>query len=243
MTAPGDGTLRRFSLAVDAMGGDRAPESVLDGLELAAERHPGASFLLVGDEGRLAPLLAARPRAARLCALRHAPEAIPGDMKPTQALRLRNSSMRMAIDAVAQGEAAAVVSAGNTGALMALAKIVIKTMPEISRPALAAITPSARGDVVMLDLGANVQCDARNLVEFAIMGDAFARAVLGLPALQAAMFVQTVQERQGLQVGCPEEIAFRRGFLDADALRARGERLGKTEYGRYLIAVSQGLHD
>lgn len=182
MTAPGDGTLRRFSLAVDAMGGDRAPESVLDGLELAAERHPGASFLLVGDEARLAPLLAARPRAARLCAVRHAPEAVPGDMKPTQALRIRNSSMRMAIDAVAQGEAASVVSAGNTGALLALAKIVIKTMPEISRPALAAITPSARGDVVMLDLGANVQCDARNLAEFAIMGDAFARAVLGLPA-------------------------------------------------------------
>jgi len=90
--------------------------------------------------------------------------------------------MRIAIDAVAKGEASGVVSAGNTGALMALAKIVIKTMPEISRPALAAITPSARGDVIMLDLGANVQCDARNLVEFAIMGDAFARAVLGLPS-------------------------------------------------------------
>ncbi len=182
MTVPADAVGRRFSLAVDAMGGDRAPESVLDGLVLAAERHPGASFLIVGDEARLAPMLQARPSVARLSVLRHAPDAIPGDMKPTQALRLRNSSMRIAIDAVARGEAAAVVSAGNTGALMALAKIVIKTMPEISRPALAAITPSARGDVVMLDLGANVACDARNLVEFAIMGDAFARAVLGLPA-------------------------------------------------------------
>jgi glycerol-3-phosphate acyltransferase PlsX len=88
--------------------------------------------------------------------------------------------MRVAIDAVAAGEASGVVSAGNTGALMALAKIVVKTLPEIDRPALAAIGPSARGDVVMLDLGANVQCDARNLVEFAVMGDAFARSVLGL---------------------------------------------------------------
>jgi glycerol-3-phosphate acyltransferase PlsX len=88
--------------------------------------------------------------------------------------------MRVAIDAVAAGEAAGIVSAGNTGALMALAKIVVKTLPEIDRPALAAIGPSARGDVVMLDLGANVQCDARNLVEFAVMGDAFARSVLGL---------------------------------------------------------------
>ena len=169
-----------YSLAVDAMGGDGAPELVLDGLELAAERHPAARFLLVGDEARLAPLLAHRRRAASACSVRHAPEAIGGDMKPTAALRVRGSSMRVAIDAVAAGEAAGVVSAGNTGALMALAKIVIKTLPGIDRPAMAAIGPSARGDVVMLDLGANVACDARNLVEFAVMGDVFARTVLGL---------------------------------------------------------------
>jgi glycerol-3-phosphate acyltransferase PlsX len=162
------------------MGGDAAPEAVLDGLELAAERHPGARFLLVGDEARVGAALARRKRAAKVCSLRHAPEVISGDLKPTAALRMRGSSMRLAIDAVASGEAAGVVSAGNTGALMALAKIVIKTMPEIDRPALAAIGPSARGDVVLLDLGANVQCDARNLVEFAIMGDAFARVALGL---------------------------------------------------------------
>lgn len=169
-----------FSLAIDAMGGDAAPEVVLDGLELAAERHPQARFLLVGDEARVGGALARRKRAARICSLRHAPEVVSGDLKPTAALRMRGSSMRIAIDAVAAGEAAGIVSAGNTGALMALAKIVIKTMPEIDRPALAAIGPSARGDVVLLDLGANVQCDARNLVEFAIMGDAFARVALGL---------------------------------------------------------------
>ncbi len=169
-----------FSLAIDAMGGDAAPEVVLDGLELAAERHPGARFLLVGDEARVGAALARRKRAAKVCSLRHAPEVVSGDLKPTAALRMRGSSMRLAIDAVAAGEAAGIVSAGNTGALMALAKIVIKTMPEIDRPALAAIGPSARGDVVLLDLGANVQCDARNLVEFAIMGDAFARVALGL---------------------------------------------------------------
>jgi glycerol-3-phosphate acyltransferase PlsX len=162
------------------MGGDAAPEVVLDGLELAAERHPGARFLLVGDEARVGAALARRKRAAKVCSLRHAPEVVSGDLKPTAALRMRGSSMRLAIDAVAAGEAAGIVSAGNTGALMALAKIVIKTMPEIDRPALAAIGPSARGDVVLLDLGANVQCDARNLVEFAIMGDAFARVALGL---------------------------------------------------------------
>ncbi|RVT90753.1 phosphate acyltransferase PlsX [Rhodovarius crocodyli] len=164
------------------MGGDDAPGVVLAGLELAAERHPGAKFLLIGDTAKLEPLLEQHPRARAACILRHTPDAIPGEMKPTLALRMRGASMRMAIDAVAAGEVAGVVSAGNTGALMALAKIVLKTLPEIDRPALAAVTPSGRGDVIMLDLGANVQCDSRNLVEFAIMGDAMARAVLGLPS-------------------------------------------------------------
>jgi len=176
------GTAERYALAVDAMGGDHAPEAVLDGLERAAERHKGARFLLVGDEARLKAGLATRPRAAALCTIRHTPDFIPGDMKPTAALRVRRASMRLAIDAVAAGEADGVVSAGNTGALMALAKIVLRTMPEIDRPALAAIGPSARGDVVLLDLGANITYEARNLVEFAVMGDAFARAVLGLTA-------------------------------------------------------------
>jgi glycerol-3-phosphate acyltransferase PlsX len=171
----------RFALAIDAMGGDDAPGIVVAGLSLAAERHPGGRFLLVGDEARLTPLLAAYPRARAVCTVRHASELVTGDMKPTVALRLRQSSMRLAIDAVASGEAAGVVSAGNSGALLALAKIVIKTLAGIDRPAMAATVPSARGDVVMLDLGANVVCDSRNLVEFAVMGEMFARTVLGIP--------------------------------------------------------------
>ena len=164
------------------MGGDGAPGIVVQGLNVAAERHPGARFLLVGDEQQLAPLLARYKRAAATCTLRHTPDMIPSDMKPTAALRVRKASMRLAIDAVAAGEASGVVSAGNSGALLALSKIVLKTLPGIDRPAMAAIGPSARGDMVMLDLGANVVCDARNLVEFAIMGDMFARTVLGLTA-------------------------------------------------------------
>ena len=186
-----------YSLAVDAMGGDGAPELALDGLEIAAERHPAARFLLVGDEARLAPLLTRRRRAALACSVRHAPEAIGGDLKPTAALRVRGSSMRVAIDAVAAGEAAGVVSAGNTGALMALAKIVLKTLPGIDRPAMAAIGPSARGDVVMLDLGANIACDARNLVEFAVMGDVFARTVLGLTLPSIGLLNVGTEELKG----------------------------------------------
>ncbi|MCA3277066.1 MAG: phosphate acyltransferase PlsX [Roseomonas sp.] len=214
-----------FSLAIDAMGGDAAPEVVLDGLELAAERHPQARFLLVGDEGRVGGALARRKRAARACSLRHAPEVISGDLKPTAALRMRGSSMRLAIDAVAAGEAAGIVSAGNTGALMALAKIVIKTMPEIDRPALAAIGPSARGDVVLLDLGANVQCDARNLVEFAIMGDAFARVALGLTTPSIGL----------LNVGSEE-------LKGDDRVRAAAEILRDSHVGSQFRGFIEG-HD
>jgi glycerol-3-phosphate acyltransferase PlsX len=214
-----------FSLAIDAMGGDAAPEVVLDGLELAAERHPEGRFLLLGDEARVGAALARRKRAARVCSLRHAPDAIPGDMKPTAALRVRGSSMRLAIDAVAAGEASGVVSAGNTGALMALAKIVLKTLPELDRPALAAIGPSARGDVVMLDLGANVQCDARNLVEFAVMGDAFARAVLGLTTPSIGL----------LNVGSEE-------LKGDDRVRAAAETLRDSHLGTNFRGFIEG-HD
>jgi glycerol-3-phosphate acyltransferase PlsX len=199
-----------FTLAVDAMGGDRAPDIVVAGLDIAAERHPGARYLLIGDEARLEPLLRRHKRAAAVATVRHSSEVIGGDMKPTAALRLRCASMRMAIDAVAAQEAHGVVSAGNTGALMALAKIVIKTLPGIDRPAMAAIGPSARGDVVMLDLGANVACDSRNLVEFAIMGDVFARTVLGLTSPSIGL----------LNVGSEELKGDDRLRLAAETLRA-----------------------
>jgi glycerol-3-phosphate acyltransferase PlsX len=172
---------RSHILAVDAMGGDAAPEMVIAGLEIAAARQPLAKFIIFGDTARLGPLVAATRRVKAQAVVRHAADVIGGDMKPTVALRLRDSSLRRAIDAVLAGEAAGVISAGNTGALLALSKIVLKTMPGIDRPAMAAIGPSARGDVVLLDLGANVVYDARNLVEFAVMGEIFARVVLGLP--------------------------------------------------------------
>jgi glycerol-3-phosphate acyltransferase PlsX len=187
----------RFALAVDAMGGDDAPEMVVAGLDLAAERHPGGRFLLVGDEAKLTPLLATHKRARSACTIRHAPEVITGDMKPTVALRMRESSMRLAIDAVANGEASGVVSAGNTGALLALAKIVVKTLAGIDRPAMAATVPSARGDVVMLDLGANVVCDTRNLIEFAVMGEMFARTVLGIPEPRIGLLNVGSEELKG----------------------------------------------
>jgi glycerol-3-phosphate acyltransferase PlsX len=179
------------------MGGDHAPDIIVAGLDIAAERHPKARYLLVGDEARLTPLLARYKRAAAICTIRHAPDVIGNDIKPTAALRLRQASLRIAIDAVAAGQASGVVSAGNTGAILALAQVVIRPMPGISRPAMAAIGPSARGDVVLLDLGANIACDSRNLVEFAVMGDVFARTVLGLTAPSIGLMNVGSEELKG----------------------------------------------
>jgi glycerol-3-phosphate acyltransferase PlsX len=193
----GTGGSPAFTLAVDAMGGDNAPEAIVHGVAIAAERHPAVRFLLVGQEAALLPLLRRYKRAAAHSEIRDAREVVGNDMKAATAVRLRGTSMRVAIDAVADGEAAGVVSAGNTGALLALAKIVLKALPGIDRPALAAIMPSARGDTVMLDVGANATCDARNLVEFAVMGDVFARTVLGLTAPRIGLMNVGAEERKG----------------------------------------------
>lgn len=170
-----------LTLSIDAMGGDNAPEMVIEGIEVSMDRLSQVKFLLFGDQAKLAPLLEQHPRAAAVSEIRHTDEAITNDQKVSSALRAgRNSSMRLAIDAVNTGEAAGVISAGNTGALMAMAKFVLKTLPGIDRPAIAAYYPTQRGESVMLDLGANVDCDADNLVQFAVMGEVFARHVLGL---------------------------------------------------------------
>ena len=171
----------RLVVALDAMGGDRAPDMVVKGASIALQRFPQASFLLYGAEPQLRPLLAKLPRLSERTTVHHTEEAISGDAKPSMALRTgRRSSMRLAIDAVAEGQADCVVSAGNTGALMAMAKFALKMLPGIDRPAMASFFPTQRGESVMLDLGANIDCDADNLVQFALMGDVFARTVLGL---------------------------------------------------------------
>lgn len=170
----------RVVIALDAMGGDRAPDMVVAGAALARERMPHVHFLMCGDEDSLRPLLAMQPALAAVTTIRHTKELIGSNDKPSTAIKSgRNSSMRLAIDAVFEGEASCVVSAGNTGALMAIAKYVLKTLPGIDRPAIATFFPTLRGECCMLDLGANVQCDANNLVQFAVMGEVFARTVLG----------------------------------------------------------------
>ncbi len=158
------------------MRGDKAPDMVVAGCEAAQERHPAVQFVLFGDEARISPLVAQTRHLKKSVRLVHTDEFVSGDAKPAVALRSgRKSSMRLAIDAVRDGEAAGIVSAGNTGALMAMAKFVLKTLPGIDRPAIASLFPTTRGESVMLDLGANVQCDTNNLVQFRDHGRGCAR--------------------------------------------------------------------
>lgn len=156
---------------------------MIAGAAEALRRNPALRFRLVGREDAIRPVLASFPALAQASEVVHAEDAISGDDKPAQAIRrAKTTSMGLAIADVKSGLADSAVSAGNTGALMAMSKLALRTMSGIDRPALAALLPTlGDNDVIMLDLGANTECDARNLVEFAVMGSAYARAVFALP--------------------------------------------------------------
>ncbi len=162
------------------MGGDDAPRIVVDGAEIARQRHPNLRFLLFGDEKQLQPLVDKHASLRPFVEIRHTDQVVKSTDKPSVALRQRReSSMRLAINAVRDGEAGGIVSAGNTGALMAMSKFALKMLPGIDRPAICTALPTETGKCIVLDLGANVDCDADNLVQFALMGAAFARTDLG----------------------------------------------------------------
>ncbi|WP_291203313.1 phosphate acyltransferase PlsX [Hyphomonas sp.] len=170
------------TISIDAMGGDDAPGIVIDGVASFLESRPAMRALLHGDEVKLAPLVAARPVLQSRATIVHAvTDKITSDMKPSQALRRgKGTSMWNAVEAIREGRAGASVSAGNTGALMAISMLILRKMDGVHRPAMTAVWPTLRGRTVVLDVGANVEADAQQLVTFAIMGEAFARATLGI---------------------------------------------------------------
>ena len=214
-------------IAVDAMGGDNAPGMVVQGLALARKLHPSIRYVLFGDNRQLEPLLSRYRRLRDNCDIRHTELRIGQEDKPSAALRGgRHSSMGMAISAVARGEADAVISAGNTGALMALAKFMVKTLPGIDRPAMASLFPTMRGQTVLLDLGANLQCSPRNLVEFALMGQVFARIVLGIDEPSVGLLNIGTEEQKGDETRRTAAEILRRcgtgfhGFVEGDDIAA-----------------------
>src|SRR5215468_8410366 len=168
---------QKVRIALDAMGGDHGAPVAIAGAAISLERHPDTEFILVGDRAVISPLLAQRTALAAASRIVHTEISVKMNEKPSQALRHGRwkSSMWMAIDAVKKGEADAVVSAGNTGALMAMAKFHLKTMAGIERPALAVLWPTLRGESIVLDVGATIGADAKHLVDLAVMGGAMAR--------------------------------------------------------------------
>jgi glycerol-3-phosphate acyltransferase PlsX len=188
-------------IALDAMGGDHGPSVVLAGAAISHERHPDTRYLVFGDESLIRPELQRHGQLADAVRVMHTDVAVRMDDKPSQALRQgrRRSSMWLAIDAVRQGEADLAISAGNTGALMAMAKICLKTMEGIDRPAIGALWPSMRGESVVLDLGASIGAEAHQLVDMAIMGAAMARAVLDLDRPTVGLLNIGVEEVKGVE--------------------------------------------
>ena len=186
-------------IAIDAMGGDAGPAVMLAGAALALARREDLRFLLFGDEAAIRAELGTQDALARVSEVVHCPDVISGDDKPSQAIRrAKTTSMGRAIAAVKEGEAQAAVSGGNTGALMSMAKLALRTMPGIHRPALAALLPTlGDNDVVMLDLGANPDCDTNNLVQFAVMGAAYARVVLELERPRVQLLNIGTEELKG----------------------------------------------
>lgn len=219
-------------IALDAMGGDGGPATMIAGAAIARERDSALSFTLFGDEAAIRAELLRHPILSDSIVV-HCDDVITGDDRPSQAIRrTKSSSMGAAILAVKAGEASAALSAGNTGALMAIAKLSLRTMHGIDRPALAALLPTlGDNDLVMLDLGANTDCDARNLVEFAVMGAAYSRVAVGVQCPRVRLLNIGTEELKGtgelkdaaatLREQTSGEWRFD-GFVEADTL-GRGE--------------------
>jgi len=185
-------------LAIDAMSGDHGHPVAVDAALLALKSHPELQLILVGDEARLREALARRKAFEPRISLQHASEVVEMDESPSKVLRgKKDSSMRVAINLVKEGRASAAVSAGNTGALMATAKFVLKTLPGIDRPAIVSAIPSVNGHVHMLDLGANAECGADQLFQFAVMGSALVTAVYGIERPKVALLNIGEEEIKG----------------------------------------------
>jgi phosphate acyltransferase len=229
-------------IAIDAMGGDIGPAVIFAGMARARRKDRSLRFDVYGDEAQIAPELAKHRPLHDAVTVHHTTDAILAGEKPSQAIRrAKTTSMGLAINAVKEGLADAALSGGNTGAMMAMAKLALRTMPGIDRPALAALLPTlGTTDCVMLDLGANTECDAQNLVQFAVMGAAYSRTVLGIAKPRVKLLNIGTEELKGT-----DELKEAAGLLrEADYLPFRfegfteGDRLSR---GDIDVVVTDGF--
>jgi glycerol-3-phosphate acyltransferase PlsX len=232
----------QIRIALDAMGGDHGPSVVIPGAAIALERRPGTEFLLVGDEARIAPVLAQHAALKACSTIVHTDVAVAMDDKPSQALRRtrRSSSMWMALEAVKAGRADVAVSAGNTGALMAMATICLRTMAGIDRPAIACMWPTMRGRSIVLDVGATIGADAQHYVDLAIMGSAMARIVLDIERPTVGLLNVGVEEIKGIEEVKAAGRMLREGAYPALQYHGfvEGDDIGK---GTVDVVVTEGF--
>jgi glycerol-3-phosphate acyltransferase PlsX len=230
------------TISLDAMGGDNGPETVIGGAAIAIDRRPDLRFAIFGDENVVRPVLDAHSEVRERSEFHHCTVSVQMDDKPSQALRKGRwkSSMWRAIEAVKMHEAGAAVSAGNTGALMVMARFCLKPLPGIERPAIAAIWPTTRGESIVLDVGATIGADAKLLVDFAVMGAAMARTVFGIDRPTVGLLNVGVEEIKGVEEVREAGQILRemnhpgfeyRGFVE-------GDDLGK---GTVDVAVTEGF--
>ena len=189
---------RALTVSIDAMGGDAGPGIVVSALLKTIQRHTDVQFILHGDEAQLKPLLARQPKLSGRASARHAPGRVAMEDKPSHVLRRgKDTSMWHTIDCVKAGEADVAVSAGNTGALMAVSMFGLGIIDGISRPAIAVIWPTLKGQCVVLDVGANVGATEEQLVDFAVMGEAFAHVIFGLANPTVGILNVGAEEQKG----------------------------------------------
>jgi glycerol-3-phosphate acyltransferase PlsX len=230
-------------ISIDAMGGDSGPSVVVPAIQRAAKRLDGRAvrFILHGDEQRLKSGLARIGAAADFCEVRHTDLVIAMDEKPAQALRRgKGSSLWNAVECVKSGEASAAISAGNTGALMAISKLQLRmAAPGLDRPAIVASWPTLRGITAVLDVGANIQSDATQLVEFAIMGEAFHRAVHGADRPSIGLLNVGSEDVKGHEEVREAHRILREGGLDLNYFGfVEGDDIGK---GTVDVVVTDGF--
>ncbi|MBD3663431.1 phosphate acyltransferase PlsX [Sulfitobacter sp. TSTF-M16] len=190
----------RTLISIDAMGGDQGPAAVVAGCSLSAKANPDIAFILHGDKAQLDPLVAKRRELADLCEVRHAPDVVTMDDKPSQVVRTgKDTSMWSAVESVRSGEASVAVSCGNTGALMAVSMIRLRKLPGVNRPAIAVLYPSSnpQGFNVMLDVGADIRADADDLMRFALMGNSYVRNGMNIARPRVGLLNVGTEEHKG----------------------------------------------
>src|SRR5215467_1597949 len=232
----------KVRIALDAMGGDHGAAVILPGADISLTRHPDIEYLLFGNRAAIDLVLEKLPRVKAKSKVVHTEVAIRMDDKPSQALRYGRwkSSMWLAIDAVKKGDADIAVSAGNTGALMAMSKFNLKTLPGIERPAIAALWPTLRGESIVLDIGASIGAEADHLVDLALMGAATARILFGLQRPTVGLLNIGVEEAKGLEQVREAGRVLREGnFAELDYRGfVEGDDIGR---GKVDVVVTEGF--